>query len=411
MMAPTTVAALMDDVTDPSDWHHDFTALRNLDACLRCDLCFDIYTSPVSIKSCNHTFCSACIRTHINQSGNTGSFCPKCRQTKAYDSELIPQPVLEVTALEWKKARAFLARLQDKPQQQQQQQQHQMASSSKRSPEPQPSTSTSTSPRRSKRIRTDAPAESSTGSRSSPLTILDDDDDDAIQDTTRRAPHDDDPDYIDDASHNRQLKADDLVQCPICSHKFTVSALDRHLDTITCKQGDPQPSLEERGLASKPAKPSSWFTPASTTADLGYNEKRLVRPQYNLRSERELRKLLDDAGLPTTGDRERLVERHRQWINLWNANLDSNKARRSTQQLRRELAAWERTKYSAKDHAAQVDKQKETWIKSNRSQFDELIQRAKAGAVKDKHIHQAPAISLAQDAPPEHHHDASAPTS
>jgi E3 ubiquitin-protein ligase RAD18 len=58
-----------------------------------------------------------------------------------------------------------------------------------------------------------------------------------------------------------------------------------------------------------------------------------------------------------------------------------------------------------------VDKQKETWIKSNRSQFDELIQRAKAGAVKDKHIHQAPAISLAQDAPPEHHHDASAPTS
>ena len=103
-----TVASLMDEVTDPTDWNNDFDILRNLDASLRCDLCFvganhlsalpplnsqaqltlialpssphltshrqDIYTSPVSIKSCHHTFCSTCIRTHINQSGNTGSF-------------------------------------------------------------------------------------------------------------------------------------------------------------------------------------------------------------------------------------------------------------------------------------------------------------------------------------------------
>lgn len=30
----------MDDVTDPSDWKDDFALLRNLDASLRCDLCF-----------------------------------------------------------------------------------------------------------------------------------------------------------------------------------------------------------------------------------------------------------------------------------------------------------------------------------------------------------------------------------
>lgn len=33
-------ASLMDDVTDPSDWKQDFAILRNLDASLRCDLCF-----------------------------------------------------------------------------------------------------------------------------------------------------------------------------------------------------------------------------------------------------------------------------------------------------------------------------------------------------------------------------------
>uniref|UniRef100_V5F067 SAP domain-containing protein n=2 Tax=Kalmanozyma brasiliensis (strain GHG001) TaxID=1365824 RepID=V5F067_KALBG len=119
------------------------------------------------------------------------------------------------------------------------------------------------------------------------------------------------------------------------------------------------------------------------------NEKRLVRPQYNLKSERDLRKLLDDAGLPTSGDREKLVERHRQWINIWNANLDSTKARRSAAQLRKDLAAWERTKTSAKDHSAHVDRQKTTWVKTNKSQFDDLIQKAKMGASKDKKLRDA----------------------
>lgn len=454
----------------------------------------DIYTSPVSIKSCHHTFCSTCIRTHINQSGNSGSFCPKCRQTKAYDSELIPQPVLEVTALEWKKSRSFLARLQQDQEQSWQRLHTPQAaatssisgpSSSKRRQSDQngeafdgvDSPLRASSPRRSKRIKTDARTtstllEQTTGSRSSPLTI-DDEDDDLIDNTddeyvagsstldsdpSRRARDEDDRDgdYDDGAASSRsspskrrnhraqeatskisdrELKADDLVECPICSHKFTVTALNRHLDSARCYPGFPEPSPEERGLATKPAKStSSWFTkgaPSTTSATDGAtsmaNEKRLIRPQYNLKSERDLRKLLDDAGLPTSGDREKMVERHRQWINIWNANLDSTKARRSAVQLRKDLAAWERTKTSAKDHSAHVDRQKTTWIvssiatppllesqsplikhssfafrrlfsllttqKTNKLQFDDLIQKAKMSAMKDKKLHDASTTS------------------
>ncbi|CBQ71540.1 related to postreplication repair protein uvsH/nuvA [Sporisorium reilianum SRZ2] len=428
----SSVATLLDDVTDPSDWQADFAILRNLDASLRCDLCFDIYTSPVSIKSCHHTFCSTCIRTHINQSGNSGSFCPKCRQTKAYDSELIPQPVLELTAIEWKKSRSFLARLQTQSQQLPPPPQPHAATTSKR---PQ-SDVNGASPRRSKRIRTDLqPA----GSRSSPLTVedVDDDGDDLIngtdddhdaQATTEQDDDDRDGDYIEGASaasvhpspskrravetksSDRELKADDLVECPICRHKFTVTALNRHLDSAQCYDGFPEPSAEQRGLAPKAAKTtSSWFTKGasaaspSTSADATSsmaNEKRLVRPQYNLKSERDLRKLLDDAGLPTSGDKEKMVERHRQWINIWNANLDSTKARRSAAQLRKDLAAWERTKWSAKDHSAHVDRQKTTWIKSNKSQFDDLIQKAKMGAIKDKKLRDAPASKFDNGAQP-----------
>lgn len=286
-----------------------------------------------------------------------------------------------------------------------------------------PLSSGGASPRRSKRFKSDLQssiADLPAGSRSSPLTIDDDDEQDFIDATDdehdagssaigsrrgrgARDQDDRDGDYVDgrqssrsspskrrnqagqDASakvSDRELKADDLVECPICSHKFTVTALNRHLDSARCYAGFPEPSAEERGLASKPAKStSSWFTkgPSSSSSTTTTaitdgavnmsNEKRLVRPQYNLKSERDLRKLLDDAGLPTSGDREKMVERHRQWINIWNANLDSTKARRSAAQLRKDLAAWERTKTSAKDHSAHVDRQKTTWIVSDASQL------------------------------------------
>lgn len=357
----------------------------------------------MSIKSCEHTFCSECIRTHINQSGNTGSFCPKCRQSKAYDSELVPQPILETTALEWVKARAFLVRLQ-------QREIEQIALKPTRQASGHASSSNLASPivngrraqleedvtppRRSKRIKTEAQprAGRAAGSRSSPL-LLDDEEEDAA-----RLVSGDDDDYIvamddrdgDYADHNpnktpiadndqqRQLKPSDTVACPICSHDFTMTALNRHLDTDKCFPGCPPPAPEQQGFATlvtassapsgnaKPKAGSSWFTtsaPSTTPAALA-NGKRRGRPQYNLKTERELRALLSDAELPTSGDRDAMINRHRQWINIWNANLDSTKARKSAVQLRKELAQWEKTRTGAKDHAAVVERQKSSWTVS-----------------------------------------------
>lgn len=77
-----------------------------------CDDAQDIIRAPVSIKKCNHTFCSRCIRDYINQplapGAPTERPCPNCRQPKVYDSELIPVPQLEVAAEAWRKARPDL---------------------------------------------------------------------------------------------------------------------------------------------------------------------------------------------------------------------------------------------------------------------------------------------------------------
>lgn len=57
--------------------------LRGLDASLRCQICRGLYTNPVSLNTCQHSFCSECIRnslteqsTRVRQGGPT---CPVCR--------------------------------------------------------------------------------------------------------------------------------------------------------------------------------------------------------------------------------------------------------------------------------------------------------------------------------------------
>lgn len=105
--------ALLEQVSDPSDWPKEWAFLRPLDAGLRCGLCYvgsfsltqDIFRAPVALRECAHVFCSSCIRTHINQPRGTGSFCPNCRQKKAFDSELLPQTALEAAADSWRAAR------------------------------------------------------------------------------------------------------------------------------------------------------------------------------------------------------------------------------------------------------------------------------------------------------------------
>ncbi|KAJ3230271.1 E3 ubiquitin-protein ligase rad18 [Chytriomyces hyalinus] len=52
------------------------THLAHIEALLSCDICGDILRGP-SLLACRHTFCSECIRRHLQ----TNSDCPSCRTT------------------------------------------------------------------------------------------------------------------------------------------------------------------------------------------------------------------------------------------------------------------------------------------------------------------------------------------
>ena len=264
--------ALLALASDPSDWPPEWSQVRPLDASLRCGLCFDIFRAPVALRECGHVFCSQCIRMHINQAAGAGAFCPQCRQKKAYDAELVPQPALEGAADAWRTALPFLAKACGDMQTCIDELAALQAEIAAGTAGPSTRAAVPPSPP-AKRRRTRAEI-----------------------------------DY-------RELPDEHLVQCPICMHELPAAELNTHLD-LGCAQ-----------------------PPPSHTAD----EKRLTRPQYQLKNERDLRRMLQGLGLATNGNRERLVERHRHWVNLYNANLDAAPARReSMRELRKQLASWER---------------------------------------------------------------------
>lgn len=265
---------------------------------------------------------------HINQPGGAGTFCPQCRQKKAYDAELVAQPALENAANAWRAARPFLMS-QWHMLQKRENEVHQVIEN-KRKAETSPS-------ERRLRPRTRHVAET---------------------------PEPEDVDY-------RALDSAHIVQCPICFGSFDAVALNKHLD-----EGCGGPSAAGPSSA-PPASMDAWL--GNKHSSLWEGARRLTRPQYQLKSERDLRKMLDTHGLSTMGQRDRLVERHRQWVNLYNANLDAAPAlREPVSSLRRQLQVWERALDSDSAKGVSSERQARAWLKSHQSQYAELAAQARA---------------------------------
>lgn len=60
--------------------HQAAALLHSLEDSLRCFLCSDIFTIPVSIQPCNHAFCNDCIRKKLQEEKESDSVmrCPIC---------------------------------------------------------------------------------------------------------------------------------------------------------------------------------------------------------------------------------------------------------------------------------------------------------------------------------------------
>jgi len=84
---------------------------------------------------------------------------------------------------------------------------------------------------------------------------------------------------VDDVDY-RTLNADFMVQCPICRQEFDAVSLNAHLDYGCGTE-----------TTTNPAPMDSWLGVSKETNTQG--TKKLTRPQYHLKTERDMRKLLE----------------------------------------------------------------------------------------------------------------------
>ena len=72
-----------------------------------------------------------------------------------------------------------------------------------------------------------------------------------------------------------------------------------------------------------------------------------------------------------------MVERHRHWVNLYNANLDAAPAlRTSLPSLRKQLMQWERSHGEMTAKNVPTEKQAKAWLKANQHAYTDLIAQA-----------------------------------
>lgn len=108
--------------------------------------------------------------------------------------------------------------------------------------------------------------------------------------------------------------------------------------------------------------------------------ERLAELNYSLLNEKALRKKLQELGLPCTGSKVLLKERHIEYLNLWNANCDSSQPK-TKDQLLRELRKWElsqggQARETDSDGIMKKDFDAATWQSNNKDDFARLIEQA-----------------------------------
>ncbi|KAI9667507.1 MAG: E3 ubiquitin-protein ligase rad18 [Bathelium mastoideum] len=339
------------DVSDPSDWLDTrLTEFAPVDAALRCEVCKDYFNTPM-ITSCAHTFCSLCIRRALAADGK----CPTCRSNDQA-SKLRRNGTVEELVEKFKAARPVALKL---------------AQDASRAPNESTVAATSTSKRKaaeanigddeaersSQKRKTRSQSRQDGLSQSTPIPVIDNEQDGDYQ-----------PEH-------------GLAACPICNKRMKAEAVFSHLDH--CEEEQEQDRRKRtRTRTPNSSDPSS----AGATSKSSKPPERIAELSYGLLTEKALKKKLSELGIPAWGIRALLIRRHTEWVNLWNANADSIHPQ-SKRELLNQLDKWERTQgghaqnpggaSNGPNGVMKKDFDGARWAKSNKSEFDKLIEEAR----------------------------------
>ncbi|KAI1463029.1 DNA repair protein rad18 [Daldinia caldariorum] len=298
-----------EDVADSTDWlSTPLSGLAAVEATLRCQVCKDFYKTPM-LTSCNHTFCSICIRRALSNDGK----CPLCRVSEQ-EMKLRSNWSMEEVVVAFTKTRSDVLRFAKTSQ-------DTIAEPGKRKLGD-TEDEDSSSQRMGKRLRSSTRlSKSRSMEMTSEMARLE-------ADVPYQEPTDFEPD-------------DGLVACPICLQRMKPLQVDRHLDT-SCP-GEPQPERTPSKPSSRSTSiPNAFSSSSSPKKAPARTFERLPAINYSMLKEPQLRKKLQEQGISAAGSRQMLEKRHKEWTTIWNANCDSQYPRRKGELLH-DLDVWERT--------------------------------------------------------------------
>jgi E3 ubiquitin-protein ligase RAD18 len=109
-----------------------------------------------------------------------------------------------------------------------------------------------------------------------------------------------------------------------------------HLDKCETEKQDRQ---QRKGKTSQSHLDGFGTTPSQPQTR---PQDRINQLNYSMLTDSALAKKLKQGGVPNWGAKQLMTNRHREWVNIWNANCDSTQPR-TTRDLLRELDVWERT--------------------------------------------------------------------
>jgi len=186
---------------------------------------------------------------------------------------------------------------------------------------------------------------------------------------------------------------DGLVSCPMCGQRMKEETVFGHLDRCDGenkekrkKRYDATTVKGQTPLANVSSHPPSFPIKPPSRPTSTQPQERLPELNYSLLKDNPLRKKLQDLGIPNWGNRQLLVRRHVKWVNIWNANCDSDRPR-TKRELLRDLDTWEHSQGGhAKETAGSTnslmakDFDAQAYATNNRDDFSRLIEEARKKA-------------------------------
>jgi len=336
------------NIPDSTDWlNTPLEDFAHLESALHCQICKEFYDTPMT-TSCSHTFCSRCIRTSLTADGK----CPACR-TNDQANKLRNNWALQEVVAAFLAARPVAIGVARKEQEQANQTQRPGKRKRILDPEEMEHGRSEVRTTRSKSRRLAASQTSETE-----LVEIDDTDDDG------------------DFEPEPQPQ-DGLVECPLgCGKRMKIEQVEPHLDR--CEDEKKQ---ERRAKSRTPVH--GFGSPRPSSGQESRPQERLAQLNYSLMKDNALRKKFEELGIPPWGSKQLLVRRHTEWVNLWNANCDSNQPR-SKRELLQDLDTWERTQGGRAPNAngtvsgvMRKDFDGAGWANRNRDEFSRLIADAR----------------------------------